>query len=240
VNDQTLEGACEAQVNALLQRVASATERRCMELRAAAESQAREIVHSARVEARANVRGAVARERARMEKEIRRAEARAELESAQRVQREIQTLLGHMWAEIETVLERRWRDPVRRRKWIEAAIAQAGVLLGARPWRVEYSDEWPEEERREIAHLARSKGARAIEWACDPQIHAGLRVRTNGVCLAATVPALLARRDDIESAFLAEYLAFEPTRDGAPASASDNRQHSSSRGDSGAAEQPGR
>jgi hypothetical protein len=43
----------------------------------------------------------------------------------------------------------------------------------------------------------------------------GLKIRADSVCVDATVPGLLARRDAIEAAFLAEYLpATEQRTDG--------------------------
>jgi vacuolar-type H+-ATPase subunit E/Vma4 len=180
-----------------------------MELRATAEAQANEILRSARVEARNKVREAVRRERARIAREIRQAEARAALEVSQRAQQQIRKLLDQMWTDIEPALERRWTDPNERRQWIEAALRQAGVLLSARSWCLEYSSEDSEAERRKIANLAREQGAREIDWISDPDIAVGLRVQADGVCLAATTAGLLARREDIESAFLSEYLALD-------------------------------
>jgi vacuolar-type H+-ATPase subunit E/Vma4 len=181
-----------------------------MELRATAEARVNEILRSARVEARNKVHEAVKRERARIAREISQAEARAAVEVSQRAQQQIRKLLDQMWTDIEPTLERRWADPNERRQWIEAALRQAGVLLSARSWCVEYNSEGSESEaeRRKVANLARQQGAREIDWVSDPNIAVGLRVQADGVCLAATTAGLLARREDIESAFLSEYLAL--------------------------------
>jgi hypothetical protein len=142
-----------------------------------------------------------------MEQGVRRAQARAELEARQRAQREIQFLLERMWKEIPSVLDARWKDAASRRKWIEAAIAEASVLFGARRWRFEHGDGWPETERRGFEDRARKGGSTGVGWVLDSALTAGLRIRAEGACLAATVAGLLARRDDIESAFLADYLS---------------------------------
>jgi hypothetical protein len=195
----------EAQVQALLQRVASAATQRCEQLRAEADSQAAEIVRSAWAEARSSVRQAVAQERARLAQGLRQASAHADLLARQREQHRMKELLGKMWAQLPELLAARWRDPARRRAWIDAAFREAGALLGGRPWRLEHGEDWPESEQNELKTLAVAQGARSVEWAGDPSVGAGLRIRSEGVCLAATVPGLLARRDDIESAFLSEY-----------------------------------
>ena len=44
-------------------------------------------------------------------------------------------------------------------------------------------------------------------------MRAGLRIRATGVCFDATVAGLLAHHDEIESAFLADYLAEQPIRE---------------------------
>jgi len=206
VNDQTPASALDVQVDALLQKVADDKEQRCNRLRAATESQAREILRSARTQARSEVHKAVAEERTRIEHGLRQAEAQADLQARQRAQRQLQEELEHMWAQIVGVLEARWHDPIQRRRWIEAALAAAGVLIGERAWRIEHGPEWPQAESHELEEFARTKGCRSIEWASDPAIRAGLRVCAPGVLFDATVPGLTADRADIESAFLAEYL----------------------------------
>jgi hypothetical protein len=207
VNDHPHTSALDAQVDAMLQRVARDREQRCSRLRAAAHSQAHDIVRSGRAEARDNVRKAVGQERSRITVGLRQAEARAELEARRRAQRETETLLQHVWAQIAGILEARWCDPEHRRAWIGAAVLQADVLLSARSWRIEHGEGWLPQEQRELEGLACKRGARTIEWEPVPEIRAGMRVRCEGVCLDATIKGLLAHRASIESTFLAEYLA---------------------------------
>ena len=208
MNDQLPSSALDAQVDALLQRVARDREQRCAEMRAAAEAQAQEILRSGRTEARANVRRAVAQERSRIAQGLRQAEASAELKARGQAQSETRRLLESMWTQIADALEARWRNPEHRRAWVEAAVRQADLLLGARPsWRVEHGAEWPPEERSEVAKFAAKRTAHTIEWTSEPEVKAGLRVRCEGVCLDATAQGLLANRADTESAFLAEYIA---------------------------------
>jgi vacuolar-type H+-ATPase subunit E/Vma4 len=206
VTESVPPSALDAQVDALMQRVASSTAQRCASLRAEADSQALEILKSARSDALARVREAIAQERARLDQGVRRAQAQADLEARQQAQQRLEELLAQMWQALPGLLEARWRDPVQRRGWIEAAFDQAAALLPDRPWRIEHGAGWSATEHAELETLARSKGASRVEWAADPAIRAGLKVRAQGACLAATVDGLLARRADIESSFLARYL----------------------------------
>jgi hypothetical protein len=207
LNDQAPTSALEIQVEGLLERVTHDREQRCGQLRRAADAQVEEILSSAREQVRTNRRRAIGEERTRIEQGLKQAEALAELELRRRAQQETQTLLQHMWAEIETALERRWSDPVRRREWAEAAIANAATLIGGRPWRIEQGPGWLQAERDALEAYAKAKGSGTVEWVCDDTLHKGLRIRTKGVCLDATIPGLLSARDAMESAFLAEYLA---------------------------------
>lgn len=209
MSDPVAGNVLDAQVQALLQRVETSTGQRCAQAQAAADSQTREILRSARAEALASVRKAVAQERARLELGLRQAQAQADILVREQAQQKIKKLLERMWQELPGQLESRWHDPAQRRVWIEAALDQAGSLLRGRPWRIEHGDSWSAAELPELEALARSKGASAVEWADDPALGAGLNIRADGVCLAATVTGLLARQADIESAFLAQYFGSE-------------------------------
>jgi cell division septum initiation protein DivIVA len=197
----------DAQVDAMLQRVRSHRERRAAEMRTATERQAAEIVQGARAEARQSLHRAVTRERARTAQGLRQAEARAELESRRRAQLETRALLGHMWEHIAEALEGRWRTDVQRDAWIAAAVGEAARLLTGQAWNIEHATGVSSEDRRRGEALARAAGATGVEWRLDAQTRAGLRVRAPGACLDATTEGLLAHREDIEAAFLWEYLA---------------------------------
>jgi hypothetical protein len=197
----------EVQVEALLALVNERRDQRTKEIRAKSDAQAREILQTARAEARESLHQAVARERALMTQGLRQAQARAELESRQRAQRETLTLLGHMWERIGGALEARWAEERARVAWIAAAVQEAAQLLPGRPWRMEHAAGVPREEQAPGGAQMRADGAQDVEWHREPQIRAGLRVRTSGACLDATVEGLLAHREDIEALFLFEYLS---------------------------------
>jgi vacuolar-type H+-ATPase subunit E/Vma4 len=205
----------DSQSEALLQRVTEDRERRCAVLRAAAESQAAKIVSSAHAEARSTVHNAVLQERARMDLGMRQARARADIEARRRERQKSRELLEQMWTVIAEVLERRWREPASRRAWIDAAMDQAATLLAGRAWRIEGGSDLTQEERGELTDRAHGRGAGTVDWSLEPVVPVGLKIRSDSVCVDATVPGLLARRDAIEAAFLAEYLpATEKRTDG--------------------------
>ena len=197
----------EAQIEAMLERVNQHRERCSGEIRTRAAAQSLEIVRGARTEARESLHRAVARERARMAQGLRQAEARAELESRRRAQVETGALLQHMWEQVAAVLEARWRSDAQRGDWIQAALEEAAQLFAGQGWRVEHAAGVSAEDRRRGESRALAGGARALEWQLDAQLRAGLRVQAPGACLDATVAGLLARRAEIEAAFLSEYRA---------------------------------
>jgi F0F1-type ATP synthase membrane subunit b/b' len=195
----------DRQAQALLQQVTDDREQRCAALRATVDQQARQIVRRARAQARQSVDHAVAQERTRLELGLRQARARADIEARHDEQRCSRKLLDHMWSEIEAALERRWSTLVSRSAWIEAAMSEAGRVLGGRDWLIESA--------LELQEQTRSRGAGTITWSLQPALPAGLRISANGVCVDATVTGLLSARGAIEAAFLAEYLA-EQANDG--------------------------
>jgi hypothetical protein len=191
--------------DALLQQVIDERERRCATLRTAAESQATQILRAARAEARANVRRAVTEARARMDLGIRQATARADIEFRRLERRRSRELLREMWAAIAGALESRWREASFQRAWIDAVLSQAGSILSGRAWVIEVGSGWPDQERGELTDHAHALGAGAVEYSVHADIAAGLKIRAATVCVDATVAGLLAERDTIEAAFLAEY-----------------------------------
>ena len=202
----------DAQVDAMLQRVSQDRDRRCAQLRSDAEIQARDILRAARTEARANVSEAVARERKHAEQALRQAEASALLDERQRAQQQTRDLLQMMWTAITSVLESRWTDAAHRKSWVQAAIRQAQTLLSGRSWRIEHGAGWSQVELVELVSLVAAKDksdpVREVVLVCDTGIRTGLRINTEGACLDATAAGLLASRAQVESDFLAQYLAL--------------------------------
>jgi hypothetical protein len=200
------DSVLDLQTDELLRHVARHREQRCRELHEAAAAEAGAIVRSARAEARAAVHGAVMQERARLDEGARQAQAQAALEARRCAQRQTEELLGQLWRQIESALAARWQNEAHRRLWIEAALTEAGLLLGGRPWVIERGPLWPQSECSAAERFAHERGARAIDWSCDERLSAGLRVRAGSVSIDASIPGVLARREQVESDFLAECL----------------------------------
>ncbi|HVN46816.1 MAG TPA: hypothetical protein VMT66_16425 [Steroidobacteraceae bacterium] len=196
----------EGQVQGLLELVERRREQRTGEICAQRDAQVREILRTAKAEARESLHQAVARERARMSQGVRQAEARAELETRQRAQRETLTLLRQMWDRAAAALESRWSAGRQRSAWLTAAVCEAGRLFPERSWSIEHAAGLGHEEQSRAEAQALDAGAREISWQLAPQLRAGLRVRTSGACLDASVAGLLAQRADIEARFLCEYV----------------------------------
>jgi len=204
----------EMETEQLLERIARSRAERCSALEQAADAQVREILRSAHAEARSTVHRAIAEARARIEQGLKQAEARAELAKRRLAQEQERALLAAMWQDIEASLEAHWRDGVQRRAWWAAALAQAQALLPARAWRIEYGS-LPDAERAELERRAREEGCPQPAWVQDGVIRGGLRIRAESACLDATAAGLLARRAEIEAAFLAE-CARDATHAGSP------------------------
>ena len=136
---------------------------------------------------------------------LRQATARADIEVRRRERQKSRELLEQMWAAIAGSLESRWREPAPRRAWIEAVVSQAGSILSGRAWVIEVGSGWPELERGELTDRAQGQGAAAVQYTVHDDMPAGLKIRAGSVCVDATVAGLLAERDTIEAAFLAEY-----------------------------------
>jgi len=202
----------DAQVGALMQRVIADRDRRCAQMRASTDNQVREMLRAARQEARANVREAIVRERKHAEHALSQAQAGAALELRQQEQRTARALLQDMWAAIGGAFQARWADAASRKSWLEEAVQQARGLLSDHSWRIEHGAGWSQAERGALAALAAGDAAsaapRTVELVCDPTVRAGIRIRTPGACLDATVAGLLASRAEIESEFLAQYLQY--------------------------------
>jgi len=195
----------DTEADALLRGVNEDREKRCAALRASTDEQVQQIVRSARAAARRSVHQSAAQERTRMEAGLRQANARAEIEARRLEQRQSRELLTEMWERIGAALERRWASPTHRRAWIDAALGRAAALLFGREWLIECAIDWSGEERSELTRRAHECGARGVEWSLAASMPAGLKIRTTGVCIDATVPGILAQREVIEGDFLAEY-----------------------------------
>ena len=198
------EGIVQAQMEALLRRVAREQEMLSRRSRDAAEEQSRGIVARAREEARA--RTGKAAEEARLSVERALTDRRAALETAarQREQTLLRELMDSAWAALPGALAASWQDADRRGEWCETACALARrIVMGDGPFTIEIDAAAPPELNESLRRCMPDPGTppaiRAVEG-----LGAGLRIRRGLACVDATVPGLLASRERVEAELLAE------------------------------------
>jgi hypothetical protein len=210
-------GIVQAQMEALLRRVAREQETLTRRARDAAEEQSRGIVARAREEARARTR--LAAEEARLSVERALADRRAALETTAR-QREQSLLRGLMesaWQALPAALGDAWRDAAARREWCESACALARrTVLGDGAFTVAFDAEAPADATGIATQALQGAGA-AARLDRISGLGPGLRVRRGLACVDATVPGLLASRERIEAELLAELGALLEGQGSTPA-----------------------
>jgi len=215
------------QEQALIDRVQRSTQARCERAAEQSHRQSNEMLAQARTEARQRLRRAVREERSRGQQALIQAQAQADLEQRQHEQGQLQQLLKAMWQELPERLAARWQDPAQQRAWIETALEAAAPLLPGRPWTLELASVLDEPVRTALEARARQLGAVQVSWVQDGAMGPGVRIRSGGACVSATVAGLLARRADIEADFLAAYLAptLAPDAGAAPTDATPAQAH---------------
>lgn len=194
-----------AQAEALLRRVAADRDARIQETRRAGEHAVRELLRQARRDARARVRAAIAEERQLHERALADRRAALDTEDRQRVQALLGGLVARAWARLPAALAARWAEPDGAAEWCRAAGAQArAVLPGDTDLFVELdatSD--ASQQARVLASLAQAGLGRA-GVAPVAGLGAGLRLRAGVACVDASVAGLLAPREQVEAALLAD------------------------------------
>jgi hypothetical protein len=198
------ESIVQAQMEALLRRVAREQEMLSRKARDAAGEQARGIVARAREEARARTRQAAEEARQSLERAL--TDRRAALETAarQREQSLLRKLMDDAWATLPRELAANWQDPARRNEWCDAACAVARrIVMGSGAFTIELdADAPPDAADRAQRALANGDAAPAVTRVAG--LGPGLRIRHGLACVDATTTGLLASRERIEAELLAE------------------------------------
>jgi hypothetical protein len=198
------ESIVQAQMEALLRRVAREQEMLARRARDTAAEQARGIIARARDEARA--RTAQAAEEAHLSVERALADRRAALETAarQREQALLRELMDKAWQTLPQELEAGWRDAASRRSWCEAACALARrIVMGGGSFTIELDTSAPD-DAAECARQCLLGGDPAPAVRRIAGLGSGLRIRHGLACVDATRTGLLASRERIEAELLAE------------------------------------
>jgi len=199
------ESIVQAQVEALLRRVAREQEMLTRRTRDAAEEQSRGIVERAREEARARTRQASQEARQSVDRALDERRAALETEARHREQSLLRGLIDTAWAALPRALEAAWDDEAARRSWCDAACALAHrTILGQGPFTVEIDASAPDDVEGRACDALQSDGARAAVRRVG-SLGAGLRIRRRSACVDATVAGLLASRERVEAELLAEF-----------------------------------
>ena len=195
----------EAQTEALLQRLVHEQEQRCRKTVEAAEEQAGQIISRAHQDARTRVRQAAADERRRMSETL--AARRAELETAalKRRQFSMGQALESAWSALCAALAARWEDPQGRRQWVAAAAAVAArTFIDCDRVIVEVDESLDSDGASTVLPVLQDSGLAQADVQRVGQLGPGLRIRSDAVCIDATLEGLLASRRRIEALLLAE------------------------------------
>jgi len=194
----------QAQMEALLRRVAREQEMLSRKARDAAEEQARGFVARAREEARSRARQASDEAHQSVERAL--ADRRAALETTarQREQSLLRKLMDEAWATLPRELEAHWQDAAARRSWCNAACALARrIVLGDGAFTIELDAQAPADAAA-TAQQALADGGDGAAVTQVTGLGPGLRIRHGLACVDATTAGLLASRERIEAELLAE------------------------------------
>jgi hypothetical protein len=163
---------------------------------------ARGLVKQAFVDARAAVRKAVQRARRRRDAATLKAQAQSETRARLAVQSRLAQLLTRGWERLPFVLQLRWQDAEGRQRWSQGAVAEARLRLLGEHFTVEHA---PGLSAAEQAALRAACGDREMVFVQVDELAAGLRIRTPGATLDASLTSLLADRERVDSQLLAIY-----------------------------------
>ena len=198
------ESIVQAQMEALLRRVAREQEMLSRKARDAAEEQARGMVARAREEARARTRQAAEEAHQSIDRAL--ADRRAALETAarQREQSLLRKLMDEAWGAMPGELEAAWRDASARSSWCAAACTLARrIVMGGGAFTIELDTTAPA-DAEDCARQALADGGEVATVNRIDGLGPGLRIRHGLACVDATSTGLLASRERIEAELLAE------------------------------------
>lgn len=198
------ESIVQAQMEALLRRVAREQEMLSRRAHDTAGDQAQAIVARAREEARTRTRQAAEEAHQSVQRAL--ADRRAALETTarQREQALLRELMDGAWTRLPHELEAAWSDAASRGRWCDAACAVARrIVLGGGPFTVELDATAPDDVAARLPRALQDGERPATVLRLDA-LGPGLRIRHGLACVDATVTGLLASRERIEAELLAE------------------------------------
>jgi hypothetical protein len=199
----------DMQVYALLGRMHAVRDESCRKLREAAAAQAQEVIADARRRARQRVKEAVVEKRRQVAEHCRR--ARVEMETRSRAER-FAELGGRLEAGLSAlpgVLARQWADEAARRAWCRQVLEGAAATLRPGRWVLTLAPGPGAADREALAQAASRAAGGPVELREDPALEAGLLVAHDGARYDGTIGGLMADRNRVQAALLAELAALE-------------------------------
>jgi hypothetical protein len=199
----------DLQVYALLARMHEARDTGCRTQREAAAEQARQVVAEARHRARQRVKDAANEKRRRVREHCRRVRVEIETRRRERLFADLGQRLAEGLGALPGVLGARWARAAERRAWCRHVLDGAAQVLKPGQWTLLVA---PGPGAAEIAALvAAAAGLSGQEVGVEERadLVAGLAVVREGARYDGTVAGLLADRNAVQSALLAEIASLE-------------------------------
>lgn len=187
----------------LLDVVEQQRDSRCAEIVEQARAQARQLLKQARRDARTRLQHEILHAREQFSHQLVLQQASQAARQRQARHRSDRVLLDQSWQPLREALERRWQDPEARRTWVRILIAQARARLVQTAWCIEHPADWPAAEREETARQLRQLLGAVPEFAPEPSLRAGIRVRAGDTLVDGSCEGLLRDRVHIEARLLA-------------------------------------
>lgn len=195
----------DLQMQALLDRLDREQTARTRRARDEATTQARDIVRHARAEARARLHEAVQETRREHAVALQRRRAALATRRRQQHQARLRRWLDDAWQRLPAALEARWNDRAQREAWCRAACQQAlRSLVHTSPLVVRIDARWRDDVRPVIEQYLQATVGCTLEIVPVDGLGAGIIVRGSHALVDATLPGLLAARESITAALLAE------------------------------------
>ena len=178
-------------------------EKRCQQIREKAQQQAREITRQAHARSRARMHSHVNELREKYRTRIASANARNQTLLRQQHQKEDRAMLDVAWPMLREAMTTLWNEPESRHVWLQAAMASASSRLREHGWHIEHPPELSEEDEKLITRMLSHSKSKHPKLVAADDIEAGIRIKTKGTIVDATLEGLLIQRKAIEAAMLA-------------------------------------
>lgn len=189
---------------ALIARIEAETGEERTRIMAEAEAEAAAIVKAAHARARDRVHGEIEGLRRNRSEALRHETARLDTARRQLRQREARAEIEAGLPALEAAFAALWADGETRMAWVRAALAMARARFAPGAWTLEHPKTLTDEETAAIAKEIAEASGHAPELVADPDLVAGVRLRAGGAWIDATPGALMADREAVGAALLAE------------------------------------